>query len=209
MKCRGLTDVCVSSQVYISCQVMMCKEGGSTRCSRGCMRSGRRKREAASETARHFISQGPLRLRGSAESPGLRGPAVSPGKNCRGLHQRCCVWGPPSDRVPLFCSPEPEPGVRCWVCPGGSGHDQRSGGVQNQDVRGPVPASAHAGQRRGPVKQSAPRIVVPQSANSPCQRWWFYSRGVMFEREKVRVATRGHRCGSCGQRWCPFWFPAL
>lgn len=90
MKGRGLTCVCISSsQVYISCQVMMCKAGDpNTRCSRGCVNSLRRKREAESETARHFISQGPLRLRGTAES----GP--SPGKNLRGLHPRCRVCGP-------------------------------------------------------------------------------------------------------------------
>lgn len=35
----------------------------------------------------HFISQGPLRLRGSAES------SQSPGKNRRGLDQHCLVWG--------------------------------------------------------------------------------------------------------------------
>ncbi|TNM90580.1 hypothetical protein fugu_002869 [Takifugu bimaculatus] len=61
-------------QVYISCQVMMCKAGDpNTRCSRGCLNSSNRpaprwKREAVSQSGRHFISQGPLRLRGSAES---------------------------------------------------------------------------------------------------------------------------------------------
>lgn len=142
----------------------MCRAGDPiSRCSRGCLRSKnggsyRGKREAASETARHFISQGPLRLRGSTES------SQGPGKNRRGLHPRCRAWGATSDRVPLSRSPEPEPGVRRRVYPGGSGHDQRSGGVQNQDVRRPLPASAHAGGRCGPVKQPAPSFhpLLPQ-----------------------------------------------
>uniref|UniRef100_H3CGN1 ZP domain-containing protein n=1 Tax=Tetraodon nigroviridis TaxID=99883 RepID=H3CGN1_TETNG len=66
-------------QVYISCQVMMCRAGDpNTRCSRGCIRPVQRilwKREAASETGRHFISQGPLRFLGSAESS--PGPALN------------------------------------------------------------------------------------------------------------------------------------
>lgn len=64
---------------------MMCTAGdSSTRCSRGCLQSGgsnRWKRGAAAQTERHFISQGPLRFRGSAEG------SQSPGKNARGL------WG--------------------------------------------------------------------------------------------------------------------
>ncbi|XP_037651003.1 CUB and zona pellucida-like domain-containing protein 1 [Sebastes umbrosus] len=59
-------------QVYISCSVLMCEAGShGTRCSKGCMSSspwsGRRKREAVTQSSRHFLSQGPLRLRRSAE----------------------------------------------------------------------------------------------------------------------------------------------
>nr|XP_019961834.1 PREDICTED: ZP domain-containing protein-like isoform X2 [Paralichthys olivaceus] len=61
-------------QVYISCSVMMCEAGNSgTRCSKGCMNSTfssprRWKREAVIQSANHFVSQGPLRLRRSSES---------------------------------------------------------------------------------------------------------------------------------------------
>ncbi|XP_034004774.1 uncharacterized protein LOC117497000 [Trematomus bernacchii] len=65
-------------QVYISCSVLMCEAGSSgTRCSQGCINSRlaghhhhHRKREAITQSARHFISQGPLRLKRSAESTG-------------------------------------------------------------------------------------------------------------------------------------------
>ncbi|XP_071346039.1 uncharacterized protein [Trachinotus anak] len=68
-------------QVYISCSVLMCEAGApNTRCSQGCINSTwpsghhqhhhRRRREAAIQTANHFVSQGPLRLRRSAESTG-------------------------------------------------------------------------------------------------------------------------------------------
>ncbi|KAJ7994600.1 hypothetical protein DPEC_G00251150, partial [Dallia pectoralis] len=68
-------------QVYISCSVMLCEAGNpDSRCAQGCAKSvtsgpkgnwpdsgehggHRRKREIAVETARHHISQGPLRLR--------------------------------------------------------------------------------------------------------------------------------------------------
>ncbi|XP_041650548.1 CUB and zona pellucida-like domain-containing protein 1 [Cheilinus undulatus] len=61
-------------QVYITCQVMMCQAGNpDSRCSQGCRRNvHRRKREAATQTSMHLISQGPLRLSRSAvrtESP--------------------------------------------------------------------------------------------------------------------------------------------
>ncbi|XP_070687511.1 ZP domain-containing protein-like [Pempheris klunzingeri] len=60
-------------QVYINCLVLMCEAGApKERCSQRCInspRSGGRlgKREAVTQTARHLISQGPLRLRRSAE----------------------------------------------------------------------------------------------------------------------------------------------
>ncbi|XP_053183140.1 uncharacterized protein LOC128366419 [Scomber japonicus] len=61
-------------QVYISCSVMVCEAGNpNTRCSRGCVNSTRsgghhhRKREAVFQSANHFVSQGPLRIRRSAE----------------------------------------------------------------------------------------------------------------------------------------------
>ncbi|XP_019211762.1 uncharacterized protein LOC100710538 [Oreochromis niloticus] len=63
-------------QVYISCSVMMCEAGNpDSRCSQGCINSTsndhhhshRRKRDSAIQTATHFISQGPLRLKRSAD----------------------------------------------------------------------------------------------------------------------------------------------
>ncbi|XP_034004770.1 oncoprotein-induced transcript 3 protein-like isoform X1 [Trematomus bernacchii] len=70
-------------QVYISCSVLMCEAGSSgTRCSQGCINSPltghhhhHRKREA--QSARHFISQGPLRLKRSAESTGSPGTPMN------------------------------------------------------------------------------------------------------------------------------------
>ncbi|XP_023187459.1 uncharacterized protein LOC102230346 isoform X3 [Xiphophorus maculatus] len=62
-------------QVYISCTVMMCEAGNpNTRCSRGCNNSTihnfRRKREAVIESGKHFVSQGPLRLKREADPRG-------------------------------------------------------------------------------------------------------------------------------------------
>ena len=61
------------SQVYISCSVILCEAGNpDTRCSEGCIDSTqprpnhRQRREAAIQTERHYISQGPLRLRRSS-----------------------------------------------------------------------------------------------------------------------------------------------
>ncbi|XP_029282779.1 CUB and zona pellucida-like domain-containing protein 1 [Cottoperca gobio] len=70
----GLND-----QVYISCSVLMCEAGShGTRCSQGCINTPslptghhhHRKREAHAQSSRHFVSQGPLRLKRSAESTG-------------------------------------------------------------------------------------------------------------------------------------------
>ncbi|XP_064817814.1 CUB and zona pellucida-like domain-containing protein 1 isoform X1 [Oncorhynchus masou masou] len=66
-------------QVYISCSVILCEAGNpNTRCAQGCVNSTspqpaghhhhHRKREAAMQTAKRHISQGPLRLRKSSES---------------------------------------------------------------------------------------------------------------------------------------------
>ncbi|KAF7668425.1 hypothetical protein LDENG_00012860, partial [Lucifuga dentata] len=58
-------------QVFISCSVLVCEAGNpNTRCFKGCTNSSnsRQKREAVIQTAMHFVSQGPLRLRRSAES---------------------------------------------------------------------------------------------------------------------------------------------
>lgn len=70
-------------QVYISCSVMVCEAGvQSTRCSRGCVNStwsGNHhhigKRELVTQSMRHLVSQGPLRLRRSAERTG--GPGLN------------------------------------------------------------------------------------------------------------------------------------
>ncbi|XP_041073764.1 uncharacterized protein LOC121294267 [Polyodon spathula] len=61
-------------QVYISCTVILCEAGDpKTRCAQGCTNTSysRRRRSLVSETQRHFISQGPLRLeRTYSGSPG-------------------------------------------------------------------------------------------------------------------------------------------
>ncbi|XP_049910198.1 CUB and zona pellucida-like domain-containing protein 1 [Epinephelus moara] len=61
------------AEVYITCSVILCETGvPSTRCSRGCIRSDsgshRSKREAAGQTSRHSISQGPLHLVKTSDS---------------------------------------------------------------------------------------------------------------------------------------------
>uniref|UniRef100_A0A4W5NMC2 ZP domain-containing protein n=1 Tax=Hucho hucho TaxID=62062 RepID=A0A4W5NMC2_9TELE len=64
-------------QVYISCSVILCEAGNpNTRCAQGCINSTspqsadhhHRKRDAPMQTARHHISQGPLRLIKTSES---------------------------------------------------------------------------------------------------------------------------------------------
>ncbi|XP_049907782.1 ZP domain-containing protein-like isoform X1 [Epinephelus moara] len=74
-------------QVYVTCSVMICEaQRSDTRCAKGCINSRswpsdqphqRGKREAApvTQSLRHNISQGPLRLKRSAES------SVNPGIN--------------------------------------------------------------------------------------------------------------------------------
>ncbi|XP_014884814.1 uncharacterized protein LOC106945569 [Poecilia latipinna] len=69
-------------QVYISCTVMMCEAGNpNTRCSLGCNNStrsssfSRRRREAVVQSGKHFVSQGPLRLKREADPRG--GSAVN------------------------------------------------------------------------------------------------------------------------------------
>ncbi|XP_028440608.1 ZP domain-containing protein-like [Perca flavescens] len=72
-------------QVYISCSVIICRLGRpDTRCSQGCINSRKRrddqqhhltKREVVTQSSRHFVSQGPLRLRRSVESP--RSPVIN------------------------------------------------------------------------------------------------------------------------------------
>lgn len=66
-------------QVYISCSVILCTAGDpNTRCSQGCINSSaswsdnhshnHRKRAATIQTAQHYISQGPLRLKKTSSS---------------------------------------------------------------------------------------------------------------------------------------------
>ncbi|XP_030271109.1 uncharacterized protein LOC115580671 isoform X3 [Sparus aurata] len=71
-----------NNQVYISCSVMMCEAGNpNTRCAQGCINStqpvGHRiaKREVVTQTSRHLVSQGPLRLKRSAE--GAESPVMN------------------------------------------------------------------------------------------------------------------------------------
>ncbi|XP_029354698.1 ZP domain-containing protein-like [Echeneis naucrates] len=68
-------------QVFITCSVMMCEaKNPHTRAAQGCINSTsvhyvhhhHRKREAVIQSGNHYISQGPLRLRRSAEELGAR-----------------------------------------------------------------------------------------------------------------------------------------
>uniref|UniRef100_UPI003AB00A4B ZP domain-containing protein-like n=1 Tax=Centroberyx gerrardi TaxID=166262 RepID=UPI003AB00A4B len=68
-------------EVYITCSVILCETGvPGTRCTQGCIRSNsgnqRRKREAIAETARHSISQGPMRLFKTSDSQ-ASGPSLN------------------------------------------------------------------------------------------------------------------------------------
>ncbi|XP_068117649.1 uncharacterized protein [Hyperolius riggenbachi] len=58
------------SEVYMSCTVILCKDGDlNTRCTRGCITkseaafNNRRRRSLVSESQKHFISQGPVRMK--------------------------------------------------------------------------------------------------------------------------------------------------
>ncbi|XP_036952451.1 uncharacterized protein LOC119018695 isoform X2 [Acanthopagrus latus] len=71
-----------NNQVYISCSVMMCEAGNpNTRCAQGCINSTQpgghniAKREVVTQTSRHLVSQGPLRLKRSAE--GAESPVMN------------------------------------------------------------------------------------------------------------------------------------
>lgn len=86
-----MTSVSFHIQVYISCSVMMCEAGNpDTRCSQGCVNTTwsnnrRGKREIVTQTLMHRISQGPLRLKRSAErteSPGMKTQSVSWQHSC-------------------------------------------------------------------------------------------------------------------------------
>ncbi|XP_028298527.1 uncharacterized protein LOC114460857 [Gouania willdenowi] len=64
-----------NNEVYITCSVLLCETSiPNTRCSQGCIQPGshRGRREAASQTSRHLISQGPLHLTRSLDSPNGR-----------------------------------------------------------------------------------------------------------------------------------------
>ncbi|XP_059421325.1 CUB and zona pellucida-like domain-containing protein 1 [Carassius carassius] len=52
-------------EVYISCSVILCaKDSLNSRCAQGCLSKAarRRRRDVSQETARHYITQGPLRV---------------------------------------------------------------------------------------------------------------------------------------------------
>ncbi|XP_016364702.1 CUB and zona pellucida-like domain-containing protein 1 [Sinocyclocheilus rhinocerous] len=52
-------------EVYISCSVILCaKDSLNSRCAQGCLGQAarRRRRDVSQETARHYITQGPLRV---------------------------------------------------------------------------------------------------------------------------------------------------
>lgn len=135
-------------QVYISCSVMMCEAGNpNSRCSQGCSNStsGHRnsKRSVVTQTSRHFISQGPLRLRRSAQegagSSGMKTESVF------FIARLPCLRSSSNCFLSPFSSgePEPEPCVHRWMCSCSCGHDQCSGPVQSQNVEGWLPASVH------------------------------------------------------------------
>lgn len=144
------------TQVYISCSVMMCEAGNpNTRCAQGCQRSSPRrwKREAVSQSSLHFISQGPLRLRRSAELNEGSGKKTG----------SCFLWVTPvmfywmSITVSPSCrnepEPEPEPGLHCWMSPSSCCHGERIVHLQSQNVSRQIPTSAHVrnlGSRTNP-----------------------------------------------------------
>ncbi|KAM9317903.1 uncharacterized protein KZ484_022334 [Pholidichthys leucotaenia] len=78
-------------QVYISCSVLVCEAGNpDSRCAQGCINdtssnghqhSHRRKRGDAIQTPAHFISQGPLRLKRSADIDTRTGLNLNPTLN--------------------------------------------------------------------------------------------------------------------------------
>ncbi|XP_052008317.1 uncharacterized protein LOC127661594 [Xyrauchen texanus] len=68
-------------EVYISCSVILCAEGSpNSRCAQGCLQqtSHKRRRDVNQETARHYITQGPLRV--------LRETQHSAEENGRSVH---------------------------------------------------------------------------------------------------------------------------
>ncbi|KTF82630.1 hypothetical protein cypCar_00034345 [Cyprinus carpio] len=80
----SIREYSASLQVFISCSIIICEANNpNTRCSQGCVNSTvappahhHHKREAPIQSASHFISQGPLRLKRSASQA-----TVSPGLN--------------------------------------------------------------------------------------------------------------------------------
>ena len=137
-------------QVYISCSVIMCEEGNpNSRCSQGCINStwsGRsqhriQKREAVTQSSRHQVSQGPLRLRRSADR--TEGPGMKTGSLFLTAHLPCLRSD--SNYASFFSSDEPEsePGVHRWMSPCSRWHDLCSGHVQSQNVEGQIPTSAY------------------------------------------------------------------
>uniref|UniRef100_A0A8C9Z038 ZP domain-containing protein n=2 Tax=Sander lucioperca TaxID=283035 RepID=A0A8C9Z038_SANLU len=72
-------------EVYITCSVLLCETGvRGSRCSQGCINSNSRnlrvKREAAAQSSRHTISQGPLHLAKISDSQ-ASGPSLNMGLN--------------------------------------------------------------------------------------------------------------------------------
>lgn len=145
-RCNDIISYC--NQVYISCQVMMCVAGDpNTRCSQGCQKStnARGKREAVSQGTMHFISQGPLRLRRSAEGTqgsGTTTEMVFSTPACLLDYLRSN-----SNFASLFSSnehqPESEPCLHCRMPSCGCCHDRRSGRVQSQNVQDQISALGH------------------------------------------------------------------
>ncbi|XP_067291169.1 deleted in malignant brain tumors 1 protein-like [Pseudorasbora parva] len=82
-------------QVFISCSIIICQANNpNTRCSQGCTNgsviappSHVHKRDVTIQTGRHFISQGPLRLKRSASLT----EAISPSLNLNLVFVAGCV----------------------------------------------------------------------------------------------------------------------
>ena len=137
-------SVCL--QVYITCSVILCESGATgTRCSQGCLRSNsgnhRDKREAAAQTSRHSISQGPLHLAKSSDS---RGECARRVRSLCAHAGRCdavsCIYRCLSCVLFLHLSiwPEPESGhephLYCGLPPG-----MRSGDLSIREDQSRIP----------------------------------------------------------------------
>lgn len=170
--------------MYISCSVLMCEAGvPNTRCSQGCINSTqsgghhhRRKREGVTESSRHLVSQGPLRLRRSAER--TESPGMKTGSGFLTAPRPACCLSPSwtksnSNCASLFSSDEPEsePGVHRWMSSRSGRHDQRSEHVQSQNVKGQIPTCAYVWKLRQQHVQNTDSVCITFEYIQLF--WWF------------------------------------